>query len=150
MKQAGLIIGFVVVIVLAALLFAGNPGGYHLREFERIKSNFNSYSPSLADRLKGISDNHTKWNYHLRKLEELGVVDHKSFVFTNVPYTLESSRCIFRAACSNFPRAVMFSANYYATNDAGYGVRPYALEVWDFPSNMARWSLFIEANNHPQ
>lgn len=148
MKKIGLAIGLLLVLALAALVMASKPGEYHLREFESLKTNFNTYRPSLSDRLKGITDNQTKWDYHLRKLQQLGVVEHTNFVFTSVPYTQESSKRIFRSAYSNFPAAVMFSAKYYATNDAGYGVRPYVLEVWDFPTNMQRWGSFAQANNH--
>jgi hypothetical protein len=41
----------------------------------------------------------------------------------------------------------MFTATYYDTNAAGYGVRPYVLEVWDFPTNIPRWSSFFQTNN---
>ena len=148
MKKLGIAVGLLLVLVLAALMSASKPGVYHLRQFESLKANFNSYQPSLSDRLRGINDTKAKWDYHLRKLQELGVVDHTNFLFTSVPYTQESSKRIFRAACSNFPAAVMFSAKYYATNDPGYGVRPYVLEVWDFPSNIQHWTTFVQANNH--
>jgi len=147
-SKVGWILGLGLLLVLTALILTTKPGAYHLREFERIKTNVNNYRPSLSDRLKGIRDNKAKWDYHLRKLEELGVVQHQTFVFTNVPYTLESSRLIFGSASSNFPKAVMFSARYYDTNDLAYGVNPYVMEVWDFPSNMFRWSSFVQTMNH--
>ena len=148
MKKVGFVVGLILVLALGALIPGSKPGDYHLRQFESLKTNLNSYQPSLSDSLRGIKDNQAKWDYHLRKLQELGVVHHTNFVFASVPYTQESSKRIFRAAYSNFPAAVMFSAKYYDTNDPGYGVRPYVLEVWDFHSNMQRWASFVQANNH--
>jgi hypothetical protein len=145
--KIGAILGLALILALGALVSTNKPGDYHLREFEHIKTNFNNYRPSIYDRLKGISNNKAKWDYHLRKLEELGAVEHRTLVFTNVFYTVESSRRIWGAACSNFPGAVMFSARHYATNDADYGVRPYVLEVWDFSTNMHRWCSFFETSN---
>jgi hypothetical protein len=147
MKKVAVILGCGLVLGLVALIARSKPGDYHLCEFESIKTNFNSYRPSLFDRLKGIRSNQAKWDYHLRRLRELGVVDHTNFVFTSVPFTHESSRRVFQAACSNFPTAVMLSATYYAITDPAYGVRPYALQVWDFPSNSQRWVSFFQANN---
>jgi hypothetical protein len=148
MKKLSLIFGLALILAIGALMATHRAGDYHLREFRNIKTNFNTYRPSILDRLEGIRGNETKWNYHLRKLEELGVVEHTNFVFTDVPYTEVSSKRIWRAANSNFPASVMFSAKYYATNDVGYGVNPYVLEVWDFPTNTQRWSSFFQANNH--
>ena len=116
MKKVAWILGLVLILVIATLVSINRPGDYHLREFGTIKTNFNSYRPSFSDRLKGIRDNRAKWDYHLGKLEVLGVVQHRSFVFTNVPYTRESSKRIWGAAYSNFPMAVMFTAKHYATN----------------------------------
>jgi len=147
MKKISIMLGLVAV-TLAVLTWTGSPGAYHLRQFESLKTNFNGYAYSLSDRLRGIKDNEDKWDYHLRRLQELGVVDHTNFVFSSVPYTQESGRRIFRAACSNFPTAVMFTAKYLSTNDPAYGVRPYALEVWDFPSNIQHWVSFFQTNNH--
>lgn len=150
MKKLCLATGLVLAIAVAALIATSKPGEYHLREFQSIKTNFNTYHPSIVDRLRGIQDNEAKWEYHLHKLEELGVVEHTNFVFTSVPYTKASSRRIWRAAYSNFPDAVMFTAQYYDTNAPGYGVRPYVLEVWDFPTNMPRWLSFFQTNNNPR
>ena len=147
-KHSLIICGVLVVIVLAALISRSDRGAYHLREFENVRTNFNNYQPSLPDRLRGITNNEAKWKYHLRQLEALGVVIHTNLVFTMVPYTGESSRRLFRSAYSNFPAAVIFSGKYYASNAPEYNVRPYALEVWDFPTNMRRWSLFLQSENH--
>jgi hypothetical protein len=142
--------GVGLILVLIVLLPSGNSGGYHLREFENIKTNFNNYRPSVIDRIKGIRDSQGKWDFHLRRLEELGVAQHKTFVFTEVPYTKEASKRIWGSANSNFPNAIMFSASYYGTNAPGYGVDPYVLKVWDSPSEMKRWVSFFETNNHRQ
>jgi protein involved in ribonucleotide reduction len=130
---------------------------YHLREFEHIKTNFNNYKPSISEQMMGVGDNKAKWDYHLGKLEELGVVAHQIFVFTNRPYTKESVRQIWRSANSNFPNAVMFTAKYYDTNftapwpgwnlDLSVWEGSIILEVWDFPSNMPRWGSFYWTNN---
>ena len=144
------VIGLVCLVGLLPLLVVistRNPGDYHLREFEAVKTNFNDYRLSLSDRLVGIHDNASKWDYHLEKLEELGTVKHQTFVFSNVPFTRETSRRIWRAANSNFPAAVMVKAKSYGTNDSRYGVQPFMLEVWDFPSNTLRWSSFFRTNN---
>jgi len=148
MKRGVFAIGLFMILAVCALVLTCSPGEHHLREFDSLKANFNTYHPSLSDRLRGIRDRETKWDYHLRKLEQLGVVEHTNLVFSSVPYTQDSSKHLYRMACSNFPAAVMFSATYYDTNDPRYGVRPYALEVWDFPTNMQRWSAFVRANNH--
>ena len=140
-------LGAVVILVLIALISTRNPGEYHLRQFENIKTNFNTYSPTVLDRVRGIRNNEDKWNFHLRRLEELGVIQHKRFVFTEVPYTMEASKRIWRSAVTNFPNAIMFTASYYDTNAPGYGVDPYVLNVWDTPSEMPRWSSFFETNN---
>jgi hypothetical protein len=124
-----------------------DPVAYHFREFERIKASPNTYQPSLADRIKGIQDNQSKWDFHLQKLVELGAVQHERFVFTEVPYTRDASRRIWRSAYSNFPNAVMFSASYHNTNAAGYGAETYVLEVWDLPEEIGRWSAFVETHN---
>lgn len=147
MKKIGIILGLALALTIAALIWTSSPADYHLRQFEYLKTNFNNYRPSLSDRFKGIKDNQGKWDYHLRSLERLGAVVHTNLVFTRVPYTQDSSRRIFRGACSNFPSAVMFTAAYYATNDPAYGVRPYALEVWDFPSKIQHWVSFFQENN---
>ena len=145
-SAAGIVIAgmFLVLIAHIAGRMAGN---YHLGEFQKLKTNFNNYSPTMLDRLRGIRDNQAKYNFHLRSLEELGVVQHQSFVFTNVAYSRESSKRIFRSANSNFPNAVMFLAKYYGTNQAGYGDKPYVMEVWDFPREMPHWVSFFQTNN---
>lgn len=152
MKKLGSVIGLFLVVALAVLILGGKfaikPAEYHLREFESLKTNFNNYQPSLSDRLRGIMNKQAKWDYHLRKLQELGVVTHTNFVFTSVPYTQESSTRIFRQAHLDFPTAVLFSARYYATNDPRYGVQPLVLEVWDFPTNFQRWASFVQAHDH--
>src|SRR5689334_21311612 len=128
-KKVGIVLGLVLLLTLGILTGKGNRGGdYHLKQFASLQTNFNTFNPSLLDRLRGIKDNQGKWNYHLRKLEQAGVAVHTNFVFTGVPYTVESSRRIWTAACSNFPSAIMFTATHYATNDPAYGVRPYAIE----------------------
>lgn len=127
-----------------------DPVAYHFGEFERIKMNPNTYQPSLADRIKGIQDNQSKWDFHLLKLVELGAVQHKRFVLTEVPYTQEASRRIWRSANSNFPNAVMFSASYHNTNASSYGVEPYVLEVWDVPEEIERWAAFVERYNRKE
>ena len=144
------IIGLVCLVGILPLLVVistRNPGDYHLREFEAVKTNFNDYTLTIADRFSGIHDSGSKWDYHLAKLEELGTVKHQTFIFSNVPFTRESSRRIWRAANSGFPTAVMLTAKSYATNDSRYGVKPFMLEVWDFPSNTLRWSSFFQTNN---
>ncbi len=150
-KAAALsVIALVVIVTVIAITGVGiNSGAYHLREFEKVKTNFNNYVPTLFDRCKGIWNNQGKWNYHLGKLEQLGIVQHQIFTFTNVPYTKESSRRIWRSAYSNFSNAVMCRSDWYDTNNPGYGVKPYVLEVWDFPTQMPRWSAFFETNNYP-
>lgn len=135
--------GFVALICAVS----PDPVTYHFGEFERFKMNPNTYQPSLADRIKGIRDNQSKWDFHLLKLVELGAVQHKRFVFTEVAYTREASRRIWRSAYFNFPNAVMFSAPYHHTNASGYGAEPYVLEVWDLPEEMARWTAFVETHN---
>lgn len=146
-KKIGIILGLVVLVTIAGLIWTSSRAEYHLRQFEYLKTNFNNYRPSLSDRFRGIRDSQGKWDYHLRSLERLGVVVHTNLVFTHVPYTQASSRRIFRAACSNFPSAVMFTGVYWASNDPAYGIRPYAMEVWDFPTNIQRWVSFFHANN---
>jgi hypothetical protein len=139
---------FLILGLLAfGLVLSRDSAAYHFSEFESIKTNFNDYRPSLYDRLTGIRDNQSKWDYHLQKLVEIGAVQHKRFVFTEVPYTREASKHIWRAANSNFPNAVMFTGTYYDTNATGYGRDPYVLAIWDVPSEMARWSSFFETNN---
>lgn len=138
--------GFVALICAVS----SDPVAYHFREFESIKTNLNTFQPSLADRIKGIQDNQSKWDFHLQKLVELGAVQHKRFVLTEVPYTQDASRRIWRSANSNFPNAVMFSASYHNTNAAGYGAEPYVLEVWDLPEEMGRWTAFVEAQNRKE
>ncbi len=140
-------IGFVVIVAIIAAIAVRDSSRYDLREIELLKTNFNNYQPSIWDRLRGIQNNEAKYEYHLRELEKLGLLVHTNFVFSNVPYTWESDKHIWRAACSNFPSAVDFSSKYYDTNNPAYGVRPCALEVWDFRTNMQRWSDFWRTNN---
>jgi hypothetical protein len=149
MKKAAGIAGFALMLLLIAGVTSINSTGYHLREFENVKTNFNNYRPTIWDRMRGIHDNQGKWDFHLRRLEELGAVQHKTFVFTEVPYTSQSSRQIWLSAYSNFPKAVMFTAKHYGTNDASYGVNPYVLGVWDFRRDMPHWLLFFQTNNYP-
>ena len=148
MKKIAWILGCGLIVALAAALVTGSPRDYHLREFENIKTNFNSYRPSLSDRFQGIRDNQGKWVFHLRRLEELGVVQHQIFVFTQVPYTRDARKRISGLANSNSPKAVWWSTTYKESNAPGYGVDPYSFEVWDFPGEMERWTNFFEANNH--
>jgi hypothetical protein len=142
----------VIALVIIAVVFLqpSNSAGYHLREFYNIRTNYNSYRPSVVDRLRGIGKNHEKWDYHLQSLVALGAVQHERFVFTDVPYTREARRHIWQSANSNFPNAVMFTANYYDTNAPEYGVAPYVLEVWDVPGEMKRWGSFVEQRNVKQ
>lgn len=133
-----------VVIIAVVLLQPSNSADYHFKEFAGIKTNFNSYRPSVVDRIRGIGNNQEKWDYHLQSLVALGAVQHERFVFTDVPYTREASRHIWQSANSNFPNAVMFTAKYYDTNAQEYGVEPYVLEVWDVPGEMKRWGSFVE------
>ena len=149
MKNVAWILGSVLVLVFITMILVNDFRSYHLREFESVKTNFNDYRPSIFDRMKGIRDNKSKWDFHLRRLEELGVVECRTFVFTEVPYTREASKRIWQLANSNFPNAIMFTASWYDTNAPGYGVTPYVLKVWDSPGEMQRWSAFFEANNHP-
>lgn len=139
------------LFALAALIWSRpSAAAYHLREFERVKTNFNNFLPSISDRSKGIRSNQDKWDFHLENLVRLGAVLHREFIFTEVPYTKEAARLIYRAALSNFPSAVMFSAKDIQPNAPGYGVTPYILEVWDVPEQMDRWTNFFEANRHKQ
>ena len=120
MNKVGAAIGAAFAVGIVALVWSVDPGAYHMREFESVNTNVNKYRPSLGDRLKGIRDIESKWAYHLRKLEQLGVVEHTNLVFTAVPYTHESSKRIWRAAYSNYAAgAVMLSAKSYSTNDPG-------------------------------
>lgn len=123
---------------------------YHFREFDRVKTNYNNFRPSISDLSKGIRSNQDKWDFHLENLVKLGAVVHQRFVFTEVPYTKEAAGLIFRAAVSNFPAAVMFSAKDFQPNAPGYGVTPYVLEVWDTPEQMDRWTNFFKANRYKQ
>jgi hypothetical protein len=150
MKKGVWIFGIVVFLVLVAAVSNRDSEGYHLRQFENIKTNFNSYRPSLLDRIRGIRNNQDKWDYHLRRLEELGAIQHKRFVFSEVPYTKEASRRIWKSAVTNFPNAIMFTASYYETNTPSYGVDPYVLNVWDRPDAISQWTSFFEANNRRQ
>ena len=153
MKAVAWIAGILMIaLILIAVVFVqpSNSADYHLREFESIKTNFNSYRPSLVDRIRGIENNQEKWNYHLQTLVALGAVQHERFVFTEVPYTREASRLIWQSANSNFPNATMFTAKYYDTNAPEYGVAPYVLEVWDVPDEMKRWGSFVEQRNARQ
>lgn len=147
MKWAIGLVCLIGILLILVVLSARNPGAYHLREFEAVKTNFNGYAITIFDRFAGIHDSGGKWDYHLNKLEELRVIKHQIFVFTNVPYNREASRRLWQAANSSFPKAVTLKANYFATNDSRYGVQPYTLEVWDFPSNTLRWSFFYRTNN---
>ncbi len=136
------------LLTLTALIWPRpNAADYHFREFDQVKTNFNNFRPSISDLSKGIRSNQDKWDYHLESLVKLGAVVHHRFVFTEVPYTKEAARHIYRAAVSNFPTAVMFSAKDHQPNAPGYGVTPYVLEVWDVPEQMRRWTNFLEANN---
>ena len=144
------IVGVLLILLSIILLMPDRSGRYHLREFEKIKANFNTYRPSIADRVMGIQDNMSKYRFHLRKLLELRVVEHKEFVFTRVPYTREASIRIWTSATDSFPDPVMLTATYYAPNAPGYGVMPYVLDVWDFPSNMQAWASFYATNNVEQ
>ena len=126
---AGSALVLLLALVLALALAHGNAANYHFGEFASIRTNFNSYRPSISDWLRGIRDNQDKWDFHLQSLEQLGAVKHKRFVFTEVPYTREASKRIWRSASSNFPNTVMFTACYYDTNAPGYGVAPFVLEV---------------------
>ena len=153
MKALAWIVGIsLIALVLIAVMFVqpSNSADYHLREFESIKTNFNNYRPSVTDRIQGIGNNQEKWDYHLQSLVTLGAVQHERFVFTDVPYTREASRHIWQSANSNFPNAVMFTAKYYDTNAAEYGVAPYVLEVWDIPGEMKRWGSFVEQRDVKQ
>ena len=148
MKKVALVIVVALLVAFGAVLAIDHSSDYHLGEFERIKTNFNTYRPSFADRLRGIENNQGKWDSHLLRLEAIGAIQRKTFVFTEVPYTRENSSRIWRAAMARFTNAVMVTASYYDTNAPGYGVTPYVLNVWDFPEQMPRWSAFFETNNH--
>jgi len=148
MGRYALIGGLVWVLALCLLFGTKNPARYHLREFENIKTNYNHYRPTIMDRVRGIRHSEDKWDYHLRSLEKLGVVRRRKFVFAEVPYTHEASKRIWTSAASNFPSVVMISARYLPTNAPGYGVLPYELEVWDYPSDMERWDVFFQSHNH--
>jgi hypothetical protein len=150
MKKLAWMLGAAVILVLIALILTRNPGEYHLRQFENIKTNFNNHSPTVLDRVRGIRDNQEKWDFHLRRLEELGVVEHRRFVFSEVPYTAEAARRIWRSAVTNFPNAIMFTAAHHDTNALSYGVEPYVLNVWDRPEATRQWTSFFEANNRRQ
>lgn len=144
------ICGFVALVILVALALPDNSVNYHRSEFERIKTTYNDYRPSLADQIRGLGENKAKYEFHLQKLMKLGAVKHDQFVFTHVPYTKENSKRIWLAAHSNFPNAVMFTAPYHATNAPSYGVAPCVLNVWDVPSEMERWSNFVQIENYPK
>lgn len=145
-------IGAAVLVVALALLLWGmrsDPAEYHLRKFRRVSANMNDYHPSVFDLLSGIRSNVDKWDFHLQKLEELGAVEHRVLVFTEVPFTKQANRRIWKVAESDFSDAVMFTANWYGTNDSAYGVVPFTMEVWDAPERMDRWEAFLEQHNHP-
>jgi hypothetical protein len=137
-------------LITWALVARHDPSAHHFREFADLQTNYNAYRPSWSDRLKGIDGAQAKWDFHLRRLMELGAVRHEEFVFSEIPYTRESSKRLWLAVHSNFPRAVMVTAPHRDTNSAGYGVEPYVLKVWDVPGEMPRWSSFFETHNRAE
>lgn len=142
--------GLAVVLAIAGAVvvrFATDNAWYHVRQLEFILANHTRYEPSWVDRFDGIHDSWSKRNHHLRRLVELGAVQHMTFTFTHVPYTHETSRRIWSAANAQFPGAISFSAAYFHNTDAGYGTTPYELKVWDTPGEMARWQAFFELHN---
>jgi len=147
MKKPVLIFISAILLVVIIRLLIGDSAEYHLREFHNISTNSNNFQPSILDRLNGLTENSSKFDYHLSKLEELGVVKHQHLVFTNVPYTQESAKRIWHLAYSQFPNALHYSAKYFDTNSPSYGVVPYELEVWDAPAEMERWAMFFQTNN---
>jgi hypothetical protein len=145
-----------ITLALAAAVFAAlvafgfwprNSPQYHLGELRAVQKRFNSYSPALVDRIRGIRDNQEKWDFHLNHLIKMGAVERKELVFTQVPYTAESSRRLWQLAMSEFPEVVDLRAEYLSTNAPGYGVKPYRMEVFDVPQRMRQWDRFLEANN---
>ena len=54
MKKIGITLGFTLLFTLGVLIWTTQPGGdYHLQQFATLKTNFNSYNPSVLDRLQG-------------------------------------------------------------------------------------------------
>ncbi|MEZ5944218.1 MAG: hypothetical protein R3C18_22745 [Planctomycetaceae bacterium] len=149
-----ILIGIAAVAVFTCLAFPHIARAYqkrcvahHFREFARIRETFNDFDPSFTDKLVGIRNSDDKLKYHLERLVDWGALKHKTFVFTDIPYTSESFHRIWQRALVVLPEPVEMRGNWYDEGQPEYGEAPIILDVWCAPHELKQWSQFVESEN---
>lgn len=139
--------GAVIVALLLGSLAAEDSTAYHLRQFLRVRDNMRGWRFSVMDGLRGIGNPEEKLAFHLERLVAKGNVIHTNLLFQHCTYRTEVSKAVMEAANRVSPPALYWSSNSYPTNAPEYGLVRYQIEIWDWPSEMAKWRRFQIEND---